>query len=124
MMNLSGKVVTHKQLEAANKRRGKNNRRRGQAGERELVGMIRDDFGIAHRGRNLGQERDGGSDIELGPWSVEVKRRKRLSGLYEWLQNADLAAIRADGQGWLVVMPWQLFVKLAREEVAAKLRDE
>jgi hypothetical protein len=118
LMELSGKVVTHAQLEAEYKRRGKNNRRRGQDGERELITMIRDDFGIAHKGRNLGQERDGGDDIALGPWDVQVKRRKRLAGLYEWLETAHLAAVRADGKGWLVVMPWPLFVKLAREEIA------
>lgn len=124
MMNLSGKVVTPEQLEAAHKRRGRNNRIRGQAGERELVGMIRDDFGIAHKGRNLGQERDGGTDVKLGPWAIEVKRRKKVANLYEWLLEADIAALRADGKGWLVVMPWALFVKLAREEVAAKARED
>lgn len=96
---------------------GRRNRQRGQEGEREVVALIREDFGIAHKGRNLGQERDGGEDIDLGPWKVQVKRRKRIAGLYEWLENADLATIRADGKGWLVVMPWPLFAKLAREEV-------
>lgn len=97
---------------------GRRNRQRGQEGEREVVALIREDFGIAHKGRNLGQERDGGEDIDLGAWKVQVKRRKRIAGLYEWLGNADLATIRADGKGWLVVMPWPLFAKLAREEVA------
>lgn len=97
---------------------GKRNRQRGQEGEREIVQKIRDDFGIAHKGRNLGQERDGGADVALGPWMIEVKRRRRIAGLYEWLDHSDLAAIRADGKGWLVVMPWELFAKLAREEIA------
>ena len=99
-------------------RRGANNRRRGQSGEREVVALIRDNFGIEHKGRNLGQERDGGSDIDLGPWKVEVKRRKKIANFYEWLENSDLVAARADGKEWLVVMPWPLFVKLAREEIA------
>lgn len=118
MMHLTGKVVTPAELEAAHKRRGKNNRRRGQDGEREIVALIREDFGISHKGRNLDQVRDGGSDVSLGPWMIEVKRRKKLAGLYEWTAEADLAAVRADGKGWLVVMPWELFAKLAREEVA------
>ena len=96
---------------------GRRNRQRGQEGEREVVQLIRDDFGIPHKGRNLDQARDGGADVPLGPWQIEVKRRRKIANLYEWLDEADLAAIRADGKGWLVVMPWALFAKLAREEV-------
>lgn len=103
---------------ADSSRIGRNNRRRGQDGEREVVALIRADFGIEHRGRNLGQERDGGEDVNLGPWKVQVKRRRRISLLYECLQSADLIALRADGERWLVAMPWELFVKLAREEIA------
>lgn len=114
---MSGKVVTHQELEATYVKRGKNNRRRGQSGEREVVNLIREDFGTDHKGRNLGQERDGGSDIKLGRYSLEVKRRKRLAGLYDWLSGADFAVIRADGKGWLVAMEWATFVKLFREEV-------
>lgn len=97
---------------------GKNNRRRGQDGEREVVALIRADFGMEHKGRNLGQERDGGEDVRLGPWDVQVKRRKKIAMLYECLEAADIVALRADGKGWLVAMPWELFVKLAREEIA------
>lgn len=107
-----------------NAKRGKRNRQRGQSGEREIVALIRDHFGIDHKGRNLGQERDGGADVALGPWQIEVKRRKKVANLYEWLQDADIAALRADGKGWLVVMPWDLFAKLAREEVANRLKGE
>lgn len=99
-------------------KRGANNRRRGQSGEREVVALIRDHFGIEHKGRNLGQERDGGSDIDLGSWKIEVKRRKKIANFYEWLENADLVAARADGKDWIIVMPWHLFVKLAREEIS------
>jgi hypothetical protein len=98
--------------------RGRNNRRRGQDGEREVVALIRQDFGIEHQGRNLGQERDGGEDVNLGQWKIQVKRRRRVALLYECLASADLVALRADGKDWLIAMPWQLFVKLAREETA------
>ena len=97
---------------------GRNNRKRGQDGEREVVALIRENFGIAHKGRNLGQERDGGEDVDLGPWKIQVKRKKRIALLYECLAKADVLAMRADGKDWLIAMPWQLFVKLAREEVA------
>jgi hypothetical protein len=92
-------------------------------GEREIVALIREGFGIEHKGRNLGQERDGGTDVKLGPWKLEVKRRKRVANLYEWLQEADMVCVRGDGKGWLVVMPWALFERLGREEVVAPAVD-
>lgn len=82
-----------------------------------MIGLIRADFGIEHKGRNLGQERDGGSDIKLGPWDVEVKRRRRIANLYEWLENADMVVLRGDSKPFLVVLPWTEFVRIAREEV-------
>lgn len=96
---------------------GRRNRQRGQEGEREIVGLVRADFGIELKGRRLGQERDGGHDVDIGPLRAQVKRRKRIAGLYEWLEGADVACIRSDGKGWLVVMDWPMFAKLAREEV-------
>lgn len=99
------------------KNQGRRNRQRGQETERELVGLIREHFGVEHKGRNLGQERDSGPDVPLpGIGQIQVKR-KRSSPLYGWLKDADLLAIRADGQGFLIVLPWTLFVRLAREEV-------
>jgi hypothetical protein len=96
---------------------GRRNRQRGQEGEREIVQLVRDDFGLELKGRRLGQERDGGHDVDIGTLKAQVKRRKRLAGLYEWLEGADVACVRADGKGWLVVMDWKVFAKLSREEV-------
>lgn len=108
--------------------RGRNNRRRGQSGERELCMLLRAEFGIATK-RNLGQERDSGTDVHIGPFRIEVKRRKRIAGLYEWLGQAievaaevgeyPALAVRADGQQWLVVMTFEDWATLAREEIAA-----
>jgi hypothetical protein len=98
-------------------KQGRNNRRRGQSGEREIVDLVRNDLGIDLKGRRLGQERDGGHDVDIGSLKAQVKRRKRLAGLYEWLEGADVACVRADGKGWLVAMPWETFVRLAREEI-------
>lgn len=104
--------------------RGRNNRRRGQAGEREVCALIADALGIAVQ-RNLGQERDSGSDISLPPYTLEVKRRKAVANLYAWLEQAGstggrpIAAVRADGREWLAVMPMSEFLRLVREEVAA-----
>lgn len=108
-------------------KQGRNNRRRGQDGERELCALLNDEFGIKTK-RNLGQERDSGSDVPCGPFTFEVKRRKRVAGLYEWLTQAiDAAevsetipalAVRADGREWLVVMTFADWAMLARGEMA------
>lgn len=97
---------------------GRRNRQRGKEGEREIVQLVRDDFGIELKGRRLGQERDGGHDVDIGKLTAQVKRRKGVSLVYEALEGVDVACIRADGREWVVAMRWPLFVKLAREEVA------
>lgn len=109
-------------------KRGKNNRRRGQSGERELCGILTDELGTVVK-RRLGQERDQGTDIHVGPFRIEVKRRKRIAGLYEWLQQADavsgevgtsgvpIVALRADGEGWLAVMRLEDWLTFARGEL-------
>ena len=97
---------------------GRRNRQRGQEGEREIVALVRADLGLDLKGRRLGQERDGGHDVDIGYLRAQVKRRKRLKALYEFLEGADVACLRADGERWLVLMDWPLFVKLAREELA------
>ena len=103
----------------------KSQRTKGAAGEREVVHIIRDELGIeAHR--NLDQVRDGGADIKLPPFNIEVKRRARIAHIYEWLQQAEnscqtgerpVVAFRADGKGWLAVVPLTHFLSLIREEV-------
>ena len=102
---------------SASQRRGRRNRQRGQEGEREIVELVRADFGLELKGRRLGQERDGGHDVDIGTLRAQVKRRKRLA-LYEWMEGADVVVARGDGEKWLVIMEWPLFVKMAREEIA------
>ena len=72
----------------------------------------------------MGQARDSGTDIHIGPFAIEVKRRKRIANLYEWLEQAKLpgkplpaAMIRADGKKWLVVMELEDWARLARGEL-------
>lgn len=74
--------------------------------------------------RLLGQERDGGVDIKIGPFAIDCKRRKKVANLYEWIMEATgmndtpVVALRADGERWLVVMELKDWIKLAREEIA------
>lgn len=101
-------------------KQGRNNRRRGQATERELCGLLADYLGVTVT-RNLGQERDGGTDVHWGGFAFEVKRRKAIAGLYEWLAQADkgqgvpVAACRADGKEMLITMRFSDWAKLVRE---------
>lgn len=112
---------------------GAGQRRRGNDGEREVCALLAGEFGISVR-RTLGQARDGGTDISIPGFLIEVKRRKRVALLYEALQQAvgalkpvkhpqarqtPCVALRADGEGWLVVMRLNDWCRLAREEVAS-----
>ena len=99
---------------------------KGAAGEREVVHIIRDTLGIECH-RNLDQVRDGGADIFLKPYRIEVKRRARIGLVYDWISQAEKAcaigerpvvAFRSDGKGWLAVVPLTHFLSLIREEIA------
>ena len=65
---------------------------KGASGEREVVHIIRDELGIECH-RNLDQVRDGGADIKLPPFNIEVKRRARIAHIYEWLQQAEKSCV-------------------------------
>jgi hypothetical protein len=109
--------------------RGRRNRQRGQEGEREVCQILTDALGVKIQ-RLLGQERDGGVDIQVKPFIIDCKRRKRVANLYDWMAEAgdrtalrDMSqipaiALRADGQKWLVVMELEDWIKLAREEIS------
>jgi len=103
-------------------------RTKGAGGERELCALLSDAFGQVVK-RKLGQARDSGHDIDLPPFRIEVKRRKRIANLYQWVDQADsqpgpelsempVVALRADGKPWLVVMYMDDWIKLAREEIS------
>ena len=107
---------------------GKSQRTKGAAGERELCHILSTELGAAVH-RNLSQSRDGGCDISVGGYRVEVKRRARIGSLYEWMNQAEascsagnlpVVVCRADGKGWLAVVPFEDWMRLAREEVAAQ----
>jgi sRNA-binding carbon storage regulator CsrA len=108
------------------KKRGKRNRQRGQEGEREVAAILTENLGIPVK-RLLGQERDKGSDILTKPYRWEVKRRKRIANIYEWLEESfnglqsyseiPVVVFRADGKQWMVAIQLPEFIKLIREEI-------
>ena len=117
------KCVGNKSL--LRQRIGKNNRLRGQQGEREIATILTAELGIPVK-RLLGQARDGGADIYTKPYRWEIKRRKAGNIAYQWMEEAyaallpgdrPLVAFRSDGKKWLVVMPIEEAIKLIREEL-------
>lgn len=52
--------------------------------------------------RNIGQARDGGNDIDIGPLVVECKRRKTLGTVYGWLNQAIAALPKIAGTGFVI----------------------
>lgn len=114
------------------KSRGKRNRQRGQEGEREVCQILTETLGIPVK-RLLGQEREGGSDISTPPYRWEVKRRKRIGLIYDWLQEAQdglqnaserpVVVFRADGKGWVAALPLDELIRLIREEIHDEPRE-
>lgn len=99
-------------------------RRKGQVGERECAELLSAEFGTVCK-RTLDQPREGGSDINLGPFAVEVKRRKKL-GVHAWVKQAQKAVdgprripivlARGDGQEWVGIVPWDVLRRWMRDE--------
>ena len=102
----------------------KSQRTKGQAGERELAGIINDELGTSIS-RNLDQTRDGGCDLWLTvagkPMAIECKRQERAS-VPAWLAQVakveaeyHVVAWRPSRQPWTVCMPLEDFLKITRE---------
>ena len=72
---------------------GKSQRTKGAVYEREIALAFSKAF-QAKFSRNIGQSRDGGNDIDVGPLVVECKRRKTLTTLRKWMDQAIVAAKR------------------------------
>lgn len=104
-------------------KRGRSNRARGAAAERELMALLSEHLGITIR-RELRQTRDGGADSDgLPGWAVECKHVKALARPTWWRQAC--AAAGADRhpllmyrqprprgaplhESWIAVVPTEL----------------
>lgn len=72
---------------------GLKSKRKGRAGEQELVNLLQDHLGIRFK-RNLQQTRDGGHDLEgLDELSIEVKRAAKPALAPWWKQTVAQAAV-------------------------------
>ena len=103
------------------KREHMNSRRKGANGEREVCEILNQELGWAVK-RNLSQSRDGGWDIEIAQFRIEVKRRKKLM-VHEFMEQASKSAgeatpvvlMRADGEEWLLMMKLSDAMPLIRD---------
>lgn len=132
----------------------KSQRTKGAVFEREVCEIFTSALNPAEPfKRNIGQARDGGNDIDVGPLVVECKRRKTLGTVYGWLQQAIDACrgrtytvdVMDDGE-WLgscetrpmipavvarqdgdtapiVILKLSDFLKLTRDELKAHIED-
>lgn len=103
---------------------GLRQRQRGAETEREVCKIITEKTGW-QTNRILGQARDGGADVRLGQFLIEVKRRKAIA-VYEWLDQAKAACApyelpvvvcRADKREFLVIQPLEDWLRMAKKEL-------
>lgn len=92
---------------------GAKSRRKGAAGELEFCKLATEALGETFK-RKLGQARDGGGDVDIGRFLVEVKAHAKLSERTWWKQA--VASAKAAGKvpalayklarkGWVVAVP-------------------
>lgn len=84
--------------------------------------------------RNIGQSRDGGNDINVGPLVVECKRRKTLGTVESWLLQAAAACDtsahipivvgRSDNGRSLVVLDLDHFIDLTQERLLEETEEQ
>lgn len=106
---------------------GASQRNKGASGEREAFAIFSRFYDRKFK-RHLGQARDGGDDGVVGPWVVEVKRRKRLTTLMSWFKQVLRASVpkwdqeyvpivvmREDSGEWMVLMRLNDFLKTTED---------
>ena len=114
---------------------GKTSRNKGARGEREFAEMLSNELGQVVK-RKLGQARDGGDDIQVGRYRIEVKRREKLA-IEAWCKQVEAACttaaeigddgqvredvpvvvFRRNGEPWRAVVPAKWFIEQMREDL-------
>lgn len=97
---------------------GKASRNKGQRGEREVAKLLSEWSGEKIE-RKLGAAREGGSDIEVWGYSIEVKRAERFR-LSKWWEQACEQAEKEGNQPLLVYRrnnePWECLLVAALKD--------
>lgn len=103
---------------------GLRQRQRGAETEREVCKIVTEKTGW-QTNRILGQARDGGADIRLARWVLEVKRRKSIA-VYDWIDQATKACApyeipavvcRADKREFLVIQRLDDWLDLVKPQL-------
>jgi Holliday junction resolvase len=103
---------------------GRGKRAKGAGGERELAGILSDELGFVVT-RNLNQARDGGDDLTIQKFRIEVKRHERLS-VMAWCEQVEktcrqgdvpVVAFRQNGESWRVVLKLDDFIPMLRDQL-------
>ena len=90
---------------------GKTSRNKGAGAEREFTAIVNAALGT-NVSRKLGQARDGGDDVTLGNFRIEVKRRETLA-IMAWCRQVEaccsegevpIVAFRQNSQEWRCVL--------------------
>ena len=115
--------------------KGRAARNKGARGERELADLLSHELGTVVK-RKLGQARDGGDDIQVGRFHIEVKRQERLQ-VEKWCEQVEAACttasqidqdgtvlepvpvlvFRRNGQPWRAVVPLPFLIQAMRDEL-------
>lgn len=90
-------------------------RTKGARAENEFCRLLGDELGL-NLARKLGQARDGGNDVDVGRFAIEVKRHETLC-LPAWWRQASAnsgdkvpaVAFRQSRKGWTVLTCWNWF---------------
>ena len=92
---------------------GRMSRNKARRAETEFARIMGDELGIKIA-RELSQSRDGGCDLVIGRFAVEVKRWESPPGMPQWAQACTSAErlglmpalpFRASRQPWRVIVP-------------------
>lgn len=94
-------------------------KRKGNNFEREIVNQAKAEGVDAERayasnGKALGLPET--VDCKIGPFAVQAKRRKKIAAFMKPDLGADVQIIREDRGPALVVIPFDLFLKLLKNE--------
>ena len=90
---------------------GRTSRNKGAGAEREFTAIVNAALGT-NVARKLGQAREGGDDVQLGNYRIEVKRRETLS-IMAWCRQVEacckagevpVVAFRQNSQEWRCVL--------------------
>lgn len=128
---------------------GGKSRRKGGAGEREVVHHFREALGREDIARNIGQARDGGCDIDVGVLVVEAKWYRSLPAIIKrwyaqavhaasrrlvekygahaernWFEHIPVVVMRENSGQWMVLLSLDHFTYLTDISLVGTLPDQ